>query len=665
MSPAQLASLILLIPLASAAVIALFLRRRGTLASYVSVAAAAGIAVVSLVLILGKAGIGGNVALGFLPGGKLIQADRFTDSIEWLRIGGFSVSFGFKFDDLAALMLFVVSFVGFLIHVFSLGYMRDDAAKGRYFGGLSVFMLSMCGIVLADNLFMLFIFWELVGFSSYLLIGHWCERSAPAEAAKKAFIVNRVGDFGFLLGIIWCYYAFGTTNLEALGQIIWGKVGFGFGHPQTVVAAAIPLLLFCGAVGKSAQMPLHVWLPDAMEGPTPVSALIHAATMVAAGIYMLCRIQMLMVPQALTVIMWIGTATALYAAVCAVVQTDIKRVLAYSTLSQLGYMVAAFGLGSLRGDVTIHDHAGAAMGFRNVIVATGAAAAMFHLTTHAFFKALLFLGSGSVIHACHHEQDIFKLGGLARKMPWTFGTFTIGVAAIIGLPFFAGFFSKDAILYLAHENNQAVFLVLVFTAVLTALYMTRVWRITFLGEARSDAAAHAHESGPVMVVPLVLLAVGAVFAGYGFVYSGLFGGAFKGVLEFVPEPDGAAHWTMIAIGTGAMLVGLVAALAYYRPAAVDRLKAEIPVVFSYLTFAKEFFDRIYGYYVAKIQQRFAMLLNLLDQVLLAGWIVRGGAEAVDVLGRGARALHVGRLHVYVYWFLLGLLLLWGFAAGSF
>jgi NADH-quinone oxidoreductase subunit L len=640
MTPAQLASLVLLIPLASAAVIALFLRRRGALAAFVSVAAAAGIVVVSSALIFGG-------------------HRNFPASIEWLRFGNFAIALGVKFDDLAALMLFVVSFVGFFIHVFSLGYMRDDPARGRYYAGLSIFMLSMCGIVLADNLFMLFIFWELVGFSSYLLIGHWHERPSASDAAKKAFIVNRVGDFGFLVGIIWCYWEFGTVNLTEMSANI--AVAHG------IVVLAIPPLLFCGAVGKSAQIPLHVWLPDAMEGPTPVSALIHAATMVAAGIYMLCRIQFLMVPESLNLVMWVGTITALYAAVCAVIQSDIKKVLAYSTLSQLGYMVAAFGLGSymVARPPAYQVPGGDVVTPVAVMIGSGAAAAMFHLTTHAFFKALLFLGAGSVIHACHHEQNIFKLGGLARRMPWTFLTFTIGVFAIIGMPFLAGFFSKDAILYLAHEKNSVVFGVLVFTAVLTALYMTRLWRITFFGEARSERAAHARENGPVMIVPLILLAAGAALAGYPFVYDRLPGGAFRGILALVPEAEGASHWTMVTIGTGAMLIGLLSALAYYQPAAVDRLQSRAPVLFSYLTFAKESFDRLYGYYVAKVQQRFAMLLNLLEQVFLAGWIVRGGAGLVGLVGLGARALHVGRLNAYVYWFLLGVVLLWGFATGLF
>ena len=390
MTPLQTALFVLLAPLASAVLIALFLRTKGTLASVVSVATASLIAI-------------GGLSLAF--GGA-----RFTGSLEWFRIGSFSIELGVKFDDLAALMLSIVGVVGLCVHVFSLGYMHDDPAKARFFGGLSIFMFSMIGIVLADNLFMMFIFWELVGFSSYFLINHWYHRQTAADASKKAFIVNRVGDVGFVLGIILCYWRNGTVNLNELGA-----------SHELVYSRLVPLLLFCGAVGKSAQLPLQVWLPDAMEGPTPVSALIHAATMVAAGIYMLCRINVLMVPPALTVIAWVGTLTALYSALCAVTQSDIKKVLAYSTLSQLGYMVAAFGLGSV-------------------------GASMFHLTTHAFFKALLFLGSGSVIIGCHHEQDIFKMGGLRARMPVTFWTFTVAVAAISGLPFLSGFFSKDAIL---------------------------------------------------------------------------------------------------------------------------------------------------------------------------------------------------------------------------
>jgi NADH-quinone oxidoreductase subunit L len=627
------ALLLLLLPLASATVIALFLRRQGALAAGISTATAGAIAAIAIIL--------------------LLHGERFEAAVEWLRFGSFVVSLGIKFDDLAALMLFVVGFVGFLIHVFSLGYMHDDAARARFFGGLSIFMFSMLGIVLADNLFMIFIFWELVGFSSYMLIGHYHAKQSAADAAKKAFIVNRVGDFGFLLGIIMCYWANGTVNLTELGH-------------QHVSSNLIALLLFCGAVGKSAQMPLQIWLPDAMEGPTPVSALIHAATMVAAGIYMLCRVNPLMGPDALNVIMWVGTATAFYAALCAIVQRDIKKVLAYSTLSQLGYMVAAFGLGALQVlpaelDLLMERADGKALAVTAMISTAGIGAAMFHLTTHAFFKALLFLGSGSVIAGCHHEQDIFRLGGLRKRMPLTFLTFTIGVLAIIGLPGLAGFFSKDAILYLALENNPAVFVILAGTAVLTSFYMIRMWKITFFGEARSERAAHAHESGLAMTLPLIVLAALSVVGGY----AGVFGKLAGTVAEFVPAAHGSAHTTILLVSLAVMLLGSGAAWFFYPAATEDALESRSRVIFSGLTWLRDSFDRAYDYYVAKVQQRFAMLLNFLEQIFLAGLLIRGFAGVVGLVGYGARALYTGSLHTYVYWFLLGAALLWAFAAGVF
>ena len=630
MTMLQHAILVLLLPLASAVVIALFLRRAGGAAAALATTVAAAIAAIAIIL--------------------AIHGERFTASMEWLRLGDFSLSLGIKFDDLAALMLCIVGIVGLCVHVFSLGYMHDDPCRGRYFGGLSIFMFSMIGIVLADNLFMMFIFWELVGFSSWLLINHFHEKQSAADAAKKAFIVNRVGDFGFLLGIIACYWLNGTVNLTALAD-------------KHVFSTMIPLLLFCGAVGKSAQLPLHVWLPDAMEGPTPVSALIHAATMVAAGIYMLCRINPLMTPQALTVIMWTGTATALYAALCAITQRDIKKVLAYSTLSQLGYMVAAFGLGSLSEVVQRRGLVleGAQQFVQNRAVMTGIAAgvgaAMFHLTTHAFFKALMFLGSGSVIHGCHHEQDIFRMGGLKAKMPLTFITFTIGVLAIIGMPYIAaGFFSKDAILHLALENNKAVFAVLAFTAVLTSFYMVRLWILVFLGTPRSDEASHAHEGGISMTGPLVLLAVLSVLGGY----TALYGHAFDGVWSLIPHAEGS---TILLVSIGVMVVGAGSAFAVYKPAADDALAQKSPGLFGALGALKASFDAAYDYYVAKVQQRFAMLLNYLEHVLLSGLIVRGSAGLAGQFGIFARRLHVGSLHVYVYWFLAGVALLWAYAAG--
>jgi len=619
------AILILVLPLFSAAVIALFLRRRGALASYMSVATAGAIAAISIILLLHG------------------ERNFPNASWEWLRFGDFAVSLGIKYDDLAALMLFIVGFVGFLIHVFSLGYMHDDPARARFFGGLSIFMFSMIGIVLADNLFMIFIFWELVGFSSWLLINHYHHKQSAADASKKAFIVNRVGDFGFLLGIIMCYWLNGTVSFDELADQA------AKGH--LVFSTAIPLLLFCGAVGKSAQMPLQVWLPDAMEGPTPVSALIHAATMVAAGIFMLCRINVLMVADALTVIMWTGTVTALYAALCAITQRDIKKVLAYSTLSQLGYMVAAFGLGSIA-----LEH-----GEHKMLLAAGVGAAMFHLTTHAFFKALMFLGSGSVIHGCHHEQDIFKMGGLRTKMPVTFITFTIGVLAIIGMPFLAGFFSKDAILYLAMEKNSAVFAILALTAVLTSFYMVRLWKITFFGEARSKEASHAHESGLVMTLPLIILAVLSIAGGYAGVFSKLAGS----IHELVPEAEGSAHTTILLVSLAVMTIGAGSAWLFYKSSINDTLEEKSAGLFRLLGQLKESFDNLYDYYVAKVQQRFAMLLNFLERVFLADTIIQGAARVVGYIGLGARALYTGSLHVYVYWFLLGAVVLWAFATGLF
>ncbi|MBK9990668.1 MAG: NADH-quinone oxidoreductase subunit L [Verrucomicrobia bacterium] len=637
MAPTQLALLVLLLPLASAAIIALFLRRQGALASLISVGACTGLAVAALMLVFGG------------------QRD-FPASWEWLQLGTLKLSLGFKFDDLAALMLAIVAVVGLCVHVFSLGYMHDDGAKARYFGGLSIFMFSMLGIVFADNLFMMFIFWELVGFSSWLLINHYCEKQSAADASKKAFIVNRVGDFGFLLGIIWCYAAFDTVNLTDLATKVQGGA---------VVVTAIPLLLFCGAVGKSAQMPLHVWLPDAMEGPTPVSALIHAATMVAAGIYMLCRINVLMTADALQVIMWVGVITAAYAALCAITQSDIKKVLAYSTLSQLGFMVAAFGLGESVHCATVvmprANHLVEDIEAAKIFAYTGVGAAMFHLTTHAFFKALLFLGSGSVIAGCHHEQDIFKMGGLRKKMPVTFWTFTIGVAAIVGLPFLSGFFSKDAILYLAFEKNTAVFAILTATAVLTSFYMIRMWKLTFFGDARSHESEHAHESGIAMTLPLVVLAILSAVGGY----TGFFSKVAGRLAEMRPEAHGSAHTMMLLISIGILAVGGGAAWFFYKSADKDSLAEKSPGLFGSLSLLKASPDEIYIYYVRKIQDRFALVLNFLDQIVIGRVIVQGSAGFVGLISLGVRKLYVGSLHAYVYWFLIGAALVWGFAAGIF
>src|SRR6266513_2335148 len=437
--------IILLAPLSSAAVITLFTLRWKAASSFISIAAVL-ISFACSCLIFTQSGI---------------AAAEFA----WIDIsGGFKVPLGFTLDQLSRLMLVLVSGIGALIHIYSLGYMRHDEGKSRYFAALSLFMFAMLGIVLSNNFVMLFIFWELVGFTSYVLIGHWFERDAAADAAKKAFITTRIGDFGFMLGILMVWAATGSVVFAEIAP----RLSILTSHPAFLTTAA--LLIFCGAVGKSAQFPLHVWLPDAMEGPTPVSALIHAATMVAAGVYMLVRVGFIIQASqaALLVIAWVGTITAMLAALIATQQSDIKRILAYSTLSQLGYMVMAVGLASNE-------------------------AAIFHLFTHAFFKALLFLGAGSVIVMLHHEQNIWQMGGLSRKLPITFITFVVGALALIGCPPFSGFFSKDAILALAYERNTPIFSVGLFTAFLTAFYVMRLLVIVFFGDTRSEVARGSRE----------------------------------------------------------------------------------------------------------------------------------------------------------------------------
>src|SRR5712672_1638525 len=404
--------LILLAPFASATVITLFTLRWKSLSSAISITAV----LVSF------------CCSCFIFARSATAAPEFV----WLDVTPiFRVPLALTLDQLSRTMAVLVSGVGALIHIYSLGYMRDDEGKSRYFAALSLFMFAMIGIVLANNFVMLFIFWELVGFTSYVLIGHWFERDSAAEAAKKAFLTTRVGDFGFMIGILMVWMATGSVVFDDIVAHL-SKIT---SNPSYLTIAAI--LIFCGAVGKSAQFPLHVWLPDAMEGPTPVSALIHAATMVAAGVFMLARVFFLFEPAlvALNVVLWIGLITSLLAALMATQQDDIKRILAYSTLSQLGLMVSALGLGVPE-------------------------AALLHLFTHAFFKALLFLGAGSVIISLHHEQNIWQMGGLQRRMPITFWTFLIGALALAGCPPFAGFWSKDGIVASAFDHNIAAALVI-------------------------------------------------------------------------------------------------------------------------------------------------------------------------------------------------------------
>jgi NADH-quinone oxidoreductase subunit L len=614
MTATQSLLVVLLAPLVSAAVIALFLRRFGKLASYVSVGTAALIFVAAV------------MALGAAEGQNVHQ------SWSWLSFGDFEVSMGVFLDDVSATMMLMVTFVGFLIHVFSLGYMADDKSPARYFGGLSIFMCSMLGIVLADNLIMIFVFWELVGFSSYMLIGHYMTKPAAAAAQKKAFIVNRIGDLGFVVGIAYAYWHLGTTDLEVMGQLV--------GANPDLISAGIAALLMCGFIGKSAQFPLHVWLPDAMAGPTPVSALIHAATMVAAGGYFLIRIVYLFPPEVLAIITWLGVFGAVYAGFCAYARRDIKQILAYSTLSQLGYIGAAFGLG-----------------YPGI--------ALFHLITHAFFKALLFLGAGSVIHGCHHEQDIFKMGGLWKKMPITALTFFIGILALCGVYGLSGYFSKDAILIAAGFENMPVALLLTFGALLTAGYMGRLFWVVFLGQPNSEAASHAKESPIVMLVPLLILAVLSIAGGWLGYWPDVLGETIKEDKYTLKHFEGydAMHTKIVLYGTLAWVLGLLGSFFFYgRGASEDRLEKIASPVYGFLR-NRLWFDEVFDFYVAKVQQRFADLLGFIDVFLIKGVLVRGSAGLVGLVGMCSRSLHVGSIHGYVYWFLAGMILLWAVAAG--
>jgi NADH-quinone oxidoreductase subunit L len=534
----------------------------------------------------------------------------------WIDIHGvFTVPLAFVLDDLSKMMLVLVSGVGLLIHIYSLGYMRDDAGKSRYFAALSLFMFAMFGIVLSNNFVMLFIFWELVGFTSYVLIGHWFERDAAAEAAKKAFLTNRIGDFGFMLGILMVWTATGSIVFDDIVPQL-SKITTNPGY-LTITA----LLIFCGAVGKSAQFPLHVWLPDAMEGPTPVSALIHAATMVAAGVYMLVRVAFIIQASqtALIVIAWIGTITAVMAALMATQQNDIKRILAYSTLSQLGYMVMAVGLASNE-------------------------AAMFHLFTHAFFKALLFLAAGSIIIMLHHEQDIWKMGGLAKNLPITFFTFTIGALALIGCPPFSGFFSKDAILALAYEHNMSIFVVGLVTAFLTAFYVLRLLVVVFLGKARSDLARAGEEAPRVMTGPLILLALLAFVGGFPlFAQKFLVVPHEKEMIVIVP-----------ALAILAMLLGAGLAIWLYRKQTRDPIHIDL--------FRRKFYiDEFYGWMIDWTQGLLSRVSAFFDRWIIDAGAVRGASGGTWGFGALLRLLQVGNLQAYSFLFGLGIVALIYFA----
>ncbi len=608
--------LVLFLPLLSAAAITLFTHRSRGLSAALSI---------------------GAIVIGFVMSVMLFVTASGQPKemlIEWLTVGNLQVDFGIRLDPLSLLMLLVVTGVGSAIHIYSWGYMHEDRCVSRYFASLSLFTFSMLGIVLSNNLLQMFIFWELVGVSSYLLIGFWYERASSADAAKKAFITNRLGDFGFLVGIILVWSLLGGLNFSLLQDEL-AKNPVALGGLATVAG----LLIFCGAMGKSAQFPLHVWLPDAMEGPTPVSALIHAATMVAAGVYMLCRVFFLLeLPGsfALDVIAWIGGGTALLVALIAVQQNDIKRILAYSTLSQLGYMVMAVGL-------------------------HGPTPAMFHLTTHAFFKALLFLGAGSVIVALHHEQDIWKMGGLKNKMPVTFWTFLIGTLALCGVPPLSGFYSKDAILAQAYDHNIALFVIAVLVAVLTTFYMFRLFFVAFLGNARSESSEHAHETPKVMTVPLQVLAVLSVvggviginhFVGKMFpVAEGHHGNWFEELFAPFGHAPVAAFFGLFAI-----VVGFAAAFTFYSKATYDPLPQKIGALARSMR-NRFYFDEFYAGLIALTHDALAKLANALDRWIIAGFFVRGAHGTAELVGRALRLVQTGNLQTYAFLFVVGVALI--------
>jgi NADH-quinone oxidoreductase subunit L len=568
--------------------------------------------------------------------GRRVNADLYT----WISSGTFQVSIGFLLDELTAVMLIVVTSVSTLVHIYSVGYMHHESGYYRFFSYLSLFTFSMLMLVLGNNFLQLFFGWEAVGLSSYLLIGFYYEKESAADAGKKAFIVNRFGDFGFSLGVILVFFTFGTlhyapvfANAAAIAGRTFDIFGMSFDLP-TLIA----LLLFCGAIGKSAQIPLHVWLPDAMEGPTPVSALIHAATMVTAGVFLVARCNPLFAlsATALNVVTVVGAVTCLFAATIALTQVDIKRVVAYSTVSQLAYMFIACGVGAY-------------------------SAGIFHLFTHAYFKALLFLGCGSVIHAMGNEQDVRRMGGLKKYLPITYWTFFLATVSISGIPGLAGFFSKDEILAMAFASPIAAgkfaWAIGTLVAGITAFYSFRLFFLIFHGTFRGteEQRHHLHESPPTMTVPLMVLAVGAVASGWLGIPEILGGGAHWGhfLAPVLGHPEvhlsHATEWLLMAGSVGVGLLGL--ALAYFmyvrQPAVAEGIRLGFPGVHRWL-FNKYYVDELYS--AALVQPAIKLsretLLRIVDGRLIEG-VVNGLPAAIGQLGEKMRRLQNGSVHHYL------------------
>ncbi len=577
----------------------------------------------------------------YIFGKKLSTDGVWNITVPWIDFQTFvnglplKLSIGIMVDNLTAVMLVVVTLISFLVHLFSLAYMKGDVRYSRYYANLGIFTFSMLGIVLTNNYLLMYVFWELVGLSSYLLIGHWYEKKSAADAAKKAFIVNRVGDLGFFIGIMILWMQFSTLTFDGIfSSIAAGNIPFG----STDWLTAAGLLIFCGAVGKSAQFPLHVWLPDAMEGPTPVSALIHAATMVAAGVYLVARTVPMLTADALMVIAYTGAVTAFIAATIALVQNDIKKILAYSTVSQLGYMVMGLGVGAYT-------------------------AGVFHLVTHAAFKAGLFLASGSVIYAMHHAlhhlhdhhtdaQDIRHMGGLKDKMPVTFRTMLIFTLAISGVPLTSGFLSKDEILAgtlaYAHLTGHTVIPVIGFVvAGLTAFYMFRMLILTFLGKhAVAERDQHLHESPKVMTVPLIILAALSVFAFYSWnpisAGSGWFFRSIAVPSVSVPESVAAAsaetfatevhhqHTTAMILSVTVSGIGILLAFVFYywKKISAESVEAALRPLHRFL-YGKWFFDELYARTFVFVTVGTANVLAWFDAKIIDG-LVNGAAAVTKV-----------------------------------
>jgi NADH-quinone oxidoreductase subunit L len=590
------------------------------------------------------------VALSFLVSLQIFlllsPTDVFRDTVfTWIDSAPFKASLSFQADALTAVMLLVITGIGFLIHVYSLGYMAHDEGMIRYFAYLNLFVFFMSLLVLADNLLLLFVGWEGVGLCSYLLIGFWHQDHANTIAGNKAFIVNRIGDFGFILGLLLLFWEMSRHGLPSLDFFDLRQAAHLL-RPEIVTL--VTLLFFAGATGKSAQIPLFVWLPDAMQGPTPVSALIHAATMVTAGVYMTARLDFLftLAPGTLAVIATIGALTAIFAATIAVAQNDIKRVLAYSTVSQLGYMFLAVGVGAF-------------------------SAAVFHLFTHAFFKACLFLGSGSVIHALNGEQDMRKMGGLRRHLPATYWTYLIAALALSGAPLTAGFFSKDRILWEAYSSPHGSFqlwLVAWITAGLTAFYMFRQLFMVFHGPSRVPGPAQSHidESPRVMTVPLIVLALGSIFAGWVATPEFMWGGVWDAWLGPVLGAEKAAEHAavgeeilLMALTIGIAAVGiLVAFLLYGRDSRIPE-RIEVGAIYKLLAnkyYIDELYDRLF---VEPFTVCSAWLARRFDPGFIDG-IVNGIAGRVRASSLSWRRLQSGNVQHYLFAFLAGALLVFAY-----